>query len=84
MGYIENIHKENFENIEKYNIQIGTILTKEGQEEVVKSIHPMYGWILTDKWKHFTKVPQEVGEIIKQGWEITQPKEYVKDYFKTI
>ena len=68
MGYIEEVHKENFAFIKKYNIEIGTVFTNGIDNEIVTTIHPLYGWITTDM-RDAQKVPQEVSKIFIKGWK---------------
>lgn len=79
MEKIELTHKENFDLIKFYNIEIGTVLIKENKEEIITNIHPLYGWIKTNK-NDSSKVPQEVKKIITDGWVI---KNYL-DLFKCL
>lgn len=67
MGYIEKIHAKNFELIAKEHIIVGSIFQKGCFVEVVTSIHPLYGWIKTNK-KDAQKLPQEVEKIFHDGW----------------
>lgn len=68
MGYIEKIHQRNFDLISEKNIVVGSSFQKDFNTETVAHIHPLYGWIKTDKGDA-QKVPQEVSLIFKKGWK---------------
>ena len=48
MGYIEEVHKNNFKLIKKHGIKKGnTFQHKESKVIVeIESIHPLYGWVV--------------------------------------
>lgn len=48
---IEDVHKENFRRIAVAGLHEGAVLIhcNTGNREKVLSIHPMYGWVLTDR-----------------------------------
>lgn len=54
--------------MKKNNIHIGTVLkgSFNGKEiiEIIVHIHPLYGWIKTDKGD-LQKVPQEVEKLLQ-------------------
>jgi len=69
MGYIEEVHKKNFEIIQKYNIKVGTVFKNCFALETVTHIHSLYGWIKTDQGDA-QRVPQEAEQIFLKHWEI--------------
>jgi hypothetical protein len=79
MSNIEEIHLKNFKLIKQHNIKVGTILIHESfGEEIVTNIHPIYGWISTDK-KDSTKVPQEVELIFQKGFSVSSQKKTIME-----
>ena len=51
MPTIEETHAENFNRIRKHSLKEGDILIykKDGSRHKIISIHPLYGWTVTEK-----------------------------------
>lgn len=57
MEKIEDVHKENLDLIKKHNLVVGQWL----RCYTIKSIHPMYGWIVMSD----SNLPQRVRDLFK-------------------
>jgi len=62
---IGDIHKKNWELIEKNNIKVGDIFVMKNSEytETLMHIHSLYGWLTTDTDRQ--KLPQSVEEALQ-------------------